>query len=94
MDGVPEGRARPESQTRQEPSSRLDEMAPPAGVRLPRQPRSRVSFERMITAAQDLIGESGLEGATVQGDPPALRGRLGDILCALRRKGRATRVPG
>ena len=67
MDGAPEGRVGPESQTRQEPSSRSNEMAPPAGVRLPRQPRSRVSFERMITAAQDLIAESGLEGATVQG---------------------------
>ena len=35
-------------------------------MRLPRQPRSRASFERIITAAHDLIAESGLEGATVQ----------------------------
>ncbi len=39
---------------------------PPPGVRLPLQPRSRVSFERIITSAHDLIAESGLEGATVQ----------------------------
>ncbi len=50
---------------RERPASRQDERPPP-GVRLPRQPRSRVSFERMITAAHDLIAESGLEGATVQ----------------------------
>jgi AcrR family transcriptional regulator len=42
-----------------------DDFSPP-GVRLPRQPRSRASFERMILAAHDLIAESGLEGATVQ----------------------------
>ena len=47
-------------------TSRPDETAPPPGVRLPRQPRSRASFERMIAAAHDLIAESGLEGATVQ----------------------------
>ncbi len=50
-----------------ESASRLDEAPPPPGVRLPRQPRSRASFERMITAAHDLIAESGLEGTTVQG---------------------------
>lgn len=43
------------------------EIASQAGVRLPLQPRSRASFERIITAAHDLIAESGLEGATVQG---------------------------
>ena len=48
-------------------SLRRDEPAPPPGVRLPRQPRSGASFERMISAAHDLIAESGLEGATVQG---------------------------
>ena len=48
-------------------ASRADEPALPPGVRLPRQARSRASFERMITAAHDLIAESGLEGATVQG---------------------------
>ena len=52
----PEGTARPPG-----------EEAPVRGVRLPRQPRSRASFERMILAARDLIAESGLEGATVQG---------------------------
>ena len=67
VEGRAEGRARPESTLRRQPSSRLDETAPPPGVRLPRQLRSRASFERMITAAHDLIAESGLEGATVQG---------------------------
>ena len=52
--------------TRREERSRLEDLTPPPGVRLPRQPRSRSSFERMITAAHDLIAESGLEGATVQ----------------------------
>ena len=47
-------------------SSRTSESVAPAGVRLPRQPRSQASFERMIAAARDLIGESGLETATVQ----------------------------
>lgn len=51
----------------QERSSPSDALDPPPGVRLPRQPRSRISFERMIAAAHDLIAESGLEGATVQG---------------------------
>ncbi len=50
---------------RERRAPRQDERPPP-GVRLPRQPRSRVSFDRMITAAHDLIAESGLEGATVQ----------------------------
>ena len=36
-------------------TSRPDETAPPLGVRLPRQPRSRASFERMIAAAHDLL---------------------------------------
>ena len=36
------------------------------GVRLPRQARSRASFERIVTAAMDLLSEKGLEGATVQ----------------------------
>ena len=45
----------------------LEDEAPTPGVRLPLQPRSRASFERMIVAAHDLIAESGLEGATVQG---------------------------
>lgn len=46
--------------------------APPAGgpplpgVRLPRQARSRASFDRMVDSALDLIAERGLEGATVQ----------------------------
>ena len=62
-----EGSTGTESDPRREPSYRLDETDPPPGVRLPRQPRSRVSFERMITAAHDLIAEFGLEGATVQG---------------------------
>ena len=39
---------------------------PPEGVRLPRQSRSRASFDRMIEAALELITEEGLEGATVQ----------------------------
>ena len=39
----------------------------PSGVRLPRQARSRASFDRIVTAAMDLIAEEGLEGATVQG---------------------------
>lgn len=43
-----------------------EEEAAPPGVRLPLQPRSRDSFERMISATHDLIAESGLEGATVQ----------------------------
>jgi AcrR family transcriptional regulator len=47
--------------------ARLAAVAPPPGVRLPRQPRSQASFERMIAAAHDLIWESGLEAATVQG---------------------------
>ncbi len=38
----------------------------PEGVHLPRQSRSRASFTRMITAALELIGEMGLEGASVQ----------------------------
>lgn len=38
----------------------------PEGVRLPRQSRSRASFDRMIEAALGLIREEGLEGATVQ----------------------------
>ena len=67
MEGAAEGSPRPETDPRSEPASRLDETTPPPGVRLPRQPRSRASFERMITAAHDLIAESGLEGATVQG---------------------------
>ena len=62
-----EGPSRREATRRGERSSRPDETAPPPGVRLPRQPRSRISFERMIAAAHDLIAESGLEGATVQG---------------------------
>ena len=37
-----------------------------SGVRLPRQARSQASFDRMVTAAMDLIAEEGLEGATVQ----------------------------
>ena len=49
-----------------ERSHRPDEPAAPPGVRLPRQARSRASFERMIAAAHDLIAEAGLEGATVQ----------------------------
>ena len=57
---------RTETTNREQRSFRLDETPPPPGVRLPRQPRSRISFERMITAAHDLIAESGLEGATVQ----------------------------
>ena len=52
--------------SRGERPARPDEWLPP-GVRLPRQRRSRISFERMIAAAHDLIAESGLEGATVQG---------------------------
>lgn len=56
-----------ESSYPRETSSRPDETAPPSGVRLPRQARSRASFERMIAATHDLIAESGLEGATVQG---------------------------
>ena len=61
-----DGPSRIDTTHREERSSRLDETAPLPGVRLPRQPRSRISFERMITAAHDLIAESGLEGATVQ----------------------------
>ncbi len=61
-----EGPHRIEPTSREERSSRPDE-TPPPGVRLPRQPRSWISFERMIAAAHDLIAESGLEGATVQG---------------------------
>ncbi len=53
--------------SRERRSPRPDEPAPPPGVRLPLQPRSRASFERMISAAHELIAESGLEGATVQG---------------------------
>ena len=67
MEGAAEGITRPEIAPSREPSSGFDETAPPPGVRLPRQPRSRASFERMISAAHDLISESGLEGATVQG---------------------------
>ena len=63
----PEGTVSSESEARRRPSHRLDETAPPPGVRLPRQPRSRASFERIIAAAHDLIAEFGLEGATVQG---------------------------
>ncbi len=37
-----------------------------SGVRLPRQARSRASFDRIVTSAMDLIAEEGLEGATVQ----------------------------
>ncbi len=37
-----------------------------SGVRLPRQARSRASFDRMVASAMDLIAEEGLEGATVQ----------------------------
>ena len=55
-----------ERATLQETPPRPDETAPPAGVRLPRQRRSRASFERIIAAAHDLIAESGLDGATVQ----------------------------
>ena len=62
-----EGPTRIESASSQETLPRPEETAPPPGVRLPRQPRSRASFERMIAAAHDLIAESGLEGATVQG---------------------------
>lgn len=58
----PTGRVSP-----QERPPRAHESVAPAGVRLPRQPRSQASFERMIAAAHDLIGESGLEAATVQG---------------------------
>jgi AcrR family transcriptional regulator len=61
-----DGRFRIEITRREERSSRLEDLAPPPGVRLPRQARSRISFERMVTAAHDLIAESGLEGATVQ----------------------------
>lgn len=61
-----DGRFGIETTRREERSSWLEETAPPPGVRLPRQARSRISFERMITAAHDLIAESGLEGATVQ----------------------------
>ena len=60
-----EGRSRFDAPREDRPFPR-DEWVPP-GVRLPRQPRSRISFERIITAAHDLIAESGLEGATVQG---------------------------
>ena len=66
-EGAAGGNARSESDPRREAFPRLDETAPPPGVRLPQQPRSRASFERMITAAHDLIAESGLGGATVQG---------------------------
>ena len=38
----------------------------PEGVHLPRQARSRASFDRMVAAAMDLISEEGLEAATVQ----------------------------
>ena len=63
-----EGPKRSERISPDETSSRQEEEAAlPAGVRAPRQPRSRASFERMITAAHELIAESGLEGATVQG---------------------------
>ncbi len=62
-----EGPPRIEPTSREERSSRPDKTPPPPGVRLPRQPRSWISFERMIAAAHDLIAESGLEGATVQG---------------------------
>ncbi len=62
-----EGPRRTEVGSHEGHSSRPDEPATPPGVRLPRQPRSRASFERMIAAAHDLINESGLEGATVQG---------------------------
>ncbi len=61
-----EGHSNFETTSSEDPRSPPDEWVPP-GVRLPRQPRSRISFERMITAAHDLIAESGLEGATVQG---------------------------
>jgi len=54
-----------ETRSREDRRSLPDEPLPP-GVRLPRQRRSRNSFERMIAAAHDLIAESGLEGATVQ----------------------------
>ena len=50
----------------QSPAPTLEAEISPPGVRLPLQPRSRASFERMIMAAHDLIAESGLEGATVQ----------------------------
>ena len=52
-----DGRFGIETTRREERSSWLEETAPPPGVRLPRQPRSRLSFERMITAAHDLIAE-------------------------------------
>ncbi len=38
----------------------------PQGVHLPRQARSRASFDRMVTVAMDLIAAEGLEAATVQ----------------------------
>ena len=66
-EGAAEGSVSTESDARRRPSYRLDETTPPPGVRLPRQPRSRASFERIIAAAHDLIAEVGLEGATVQG---------------------------
>ena len=44
----------------------LQEPPPLAGVRLPRQARSQASFDRMVSAAMDLIAEEGLEGTTVQ----------------------------
>lgn len=37
-----------------------------AGVRLPKQARSRETFERIVLAAQHLIAEGGVEAATVQ----------------------------
>ncbi len=62
-----QGPSRSKTQPAEKQSAPPDTPDPPPGVRLPRQPRSRISFERMIAAAHDLIAESGLEGATVQG---------------------------
>ena len=62
-----QGPSRRKPQPAEKQSALPDALDPPPGVRLPRQLRSRISFERMIAAAHDLIAESGREGATVQG---------------------------
>ena len=62
-----QGPSKKKTQPAEKQSAPPDALDPPLGVRLPRQLRSRLSFERMIAAAHDLIAESGLEGASVQG---------------------------
>lgn len=44
----------------------VEEPTPIEGVHLPRQRRSRATFERILKAARDLMAEGGIEAVTVQ----------------------------